>query len=155
LLTSIIDAALGCDIASVDIPGAFIQVKMDKTVYMRIQGTMVELLVKLYPSKCKEFVHESLGKKTLYVKLQKAMYGTLRLAFLFWKKLSSKLQEWFFTIQVKNKSPEYLTLEKANLILTMVAKLLFLAKRARPDILTAVSFLCTRVKKPDVDDYKN
>jgi len=34
-----------------------------------------------------------------------------------------------------------------------VAKLLFLAKHARPDILTAMSFLCTRVKSPDTDDY--
>jgi hypothetical protein len=34
------------------------------------------------------------------------------------------------------------------------AKLLFLCKRARPDIQTAVSFLCTRVKSPDVDEYK-
>jgi hypothetical protein len=34
------------------------------------------------------------------------------------------------------------------------AKLLFLCKRARPDIQTAVAFLCTRVQKPDVDDYK-
>ena len=34
------------------------------------------------------------------------------------------------------------------------AKLIFLCKRARPDLQTAVSFLCTRVKKPDVDDYK-
>ncbi|MEL7196301.1 MAG: reverse transcriptase domain-containing protein [Bacteroidota bacterium] len=34
------------------------------------------------------------------------------------------------------------------------AKLLFLAKRARPDILTAISFLCTRVKAPDEDDWK-
>jgi hypothetical protein len=56
--------------------------------------------------------------------------------------------------QVKNKSPEYLTLEKANLFHTMVAKLLLLAKRARPDILKAVSLLCSRVKKPNVDDYK-
>jgi hypothetical protein len=56
--------------------------------------------------------------------------------------------------QVNNKSPGYLTMEKTNLFHTMVAKLLFLAKRAQPDILTAVSFLCTRVKKPDVDDYK-
>jgi hypothetical protein len=31
---------------------------------------------------------------------------------------------------------------------TIVAKLLYLAKRARPDILTATSFLCTRVTKP-------
>jgi hypothetical protein len=34
------------------------------------------------------------------------------------------------------------------------AKLLFLCKRARPDIQTAVAFLCTRVKSPDVDDWK-
>jgi hypothetical protein len=36
----------------------------------------------------------------------------------------------------------------------VVAQLLFLCKRARPDIQTAVSFLCTRVQFPDVDDYK-
>jgi len=35
-----------------------------------------------------------------------------------------------------------------------VAKLLFLCKRARPDIQTAVAFLSTRVQSPDVDDYK-
>jgi len=34
------------------------------------------------------------------------------------------------------------------------AKLLFLCKRARPDVQTAVAFLCTQVKMPDVDDYK-
>jgi hypothetical protein len=34
------------------------------------------------------------------------------------------------------------------------AKLLFLCKRARPDVQTAVVFLCTRVQAPDVDDYK-
>jgi hypothetical protein len=35
-----------------------------------------------------------------------------------------------------------------------VAKLLFLCKRARSDIQTAISFLCTCVKSPDVDNYK-
>eukprot|EP00957_Ditylum_brightwellii_P197743 15065216-Ditylum_brightwellii.AAC.1 len=35
-----------------------------------------------------------------------------------------------------------------------VAKLLFLSKRARPDIQTAVSFLTTRVREPDEDDKK-
>lgn len=33
------------------------------------------------------------------------------------------------------------------------AKLLFLCKRARPDIQTAVAFLTTRVKLPDTDDW--
>jgi hypothetical protein len=34
------------------------------------------------------------------------------------------------------------------------AKLLFLSRRARPDIQTVVAFLTTRVKGPDVDDQK-
>ena len=32
--------------------------------------------------------------------------------------------------------------------------LLFLGKRARPDIQTVIAFLCTRVKIADKDDYK-
>ena len=35
-----------------------------------------------------------------------------------------------------------------------VARLIFLSKRARPDIQTAIAFLCTRVKLPDIDDNK-
>jgi len=35
---------------------------------------------------------------------------------------------------------------------TKVAKLLFLSKRARPDILTIVSFLCTRVQTATTED---
>jgi len=36
----------------------------------------------------------------------------------------------------------------------MVAKLLYLCRRTRQDIQTAVAFLCTRVQNPDEDDYK-
>jgi hypothetical protein len=35
-----------------------------------------------------------------------------------------------------------------------VAKCLYLAKRARPNIHTAVAFLTTWVRKPDKDDWK-
>jgi N-acetylmuramoyl-L-alanine amidase len=37
---------------------------------------------------------------------------------------------------------------------SLVAKLLYIAKRGRPDILLAVIFLTTRVKQPDLDDQK-
>lgn len=37
---------------------------------------------------------------------------------------------------------------------TTTAKLLYLAKRARPDILTAVTFLCTRVQRATVEDMQ-
>ena len=198
----------------------------------------------------------------LYVVLKKALYGTLRAALLFWKKLTSKLKEWGFEsnpydfcvmnktingkqctalwhvddlkishvdpnvvtdvisqleaefgveapltimrgkihdylgmvldytidgkIQIKMNDYVATVLEEAPLDMKgesatpaaahlfevnqtnatlldaetadefhhIVAKLLFLCKRARPDIQTSVSFLCTRVKAPDTDDYK-
>ncbi len=43
--------------------------------------------------------------------------------------------------------------DKANLFHTWTAKLLYLSKRTRPDILTAISFLTTRVKEPTEDDW--
>jgi type IV secretory pathway ATPase VirB11/archaellum biosynthesis ATPase len=36
----------------------------------------------------------------------------------------------------------------------MTAKMLYLSKRARPDLQLAVAFICTRVKDPDTDDWK-
>jgi len=44
--------------------------------------------------------------------------------------------------------------EKASTFHTIVAKGLFLCKRARPDIQTTIAFLTTRVKDPDEDDWK-
>jgi hypothetical protein len=40
----------------------------------------------------------------------------------------------------------------AEFLHAMVAKLLFLCKRGRPDLQTAIAFLCTRVQAPTVDD---
>ena len=42
----------------------------------------------------------------------------------------------------------------ADLFHHYTAQLIFLAKRARPDLQTAIAFLCTRIMAPDVDDYK-
>ena len=53
-----------------------------------------------------------------------------------------------------NETPTYLNEKEAMFFHHNVAKLLFLCKRARPDIQTAVAFLSTRVKQPDRDDYK-
>ena len=44
--------------------------------------------------------------------------------------------------------------EQEQLFHHLVAKLLYLSKRTRQDIQTAVAFLCTRVREPDTDDYK-
>jgi hypothetical protein len=47
-----------------------------------------------------------------------------------------------------------LDLQQSNLLHQVTAKLLFLCKRTRPDIQTAIAFLTTRVKSPDVDGLK-
>ena len=53
-----------------------------------------------------------------------------------------------------NDNAEKLSKDKGEYFHSTVAKLLFLTQRARPDIGTGISFLCTRVQKPDEDDYK-
>ena len=53
-----------------------------------------------------------------------------------------------------NPECEKLDHEVADYFHRTVARLLFASKRARPDLQTAVAFLCTRVAKPDKDDYK-
>ena len=53
-----------------------------------------------------------------------------------------------------NPHSEKLDMVGADEFHHFVAKLLYLAKQTRPDILLAVDFLCTRVKSLDVDNYK-
>ena len=53
-----------------------------------------------------------------------------------------------------NDKQDKLPLEKADTFHHIVAKTLFLCKRACPDLQTAVAFLSTRVKGPDLDDWK-
>jgi hypothetical protein len=50
--------------------------------------------------------------------------------------------------------PIYVDDDKATIYVHIVMQLLYLAQRGRPDIRPAVAFLCTRLKKPDEDDYK-
>jgi hypothetical protein len=261
MLSCTIDAKEGRDVATADIPGAFMQTDMEDTVHMMLEGPMAELLVKIDPKLYQKYLMVKNGKPIVYVQLKKALYGTLQAALLFWKKLTKKLKEWGFTInpydwcvankmingkqytvlwhvddikishvdydvvtdvlklldleygkeapltvtrgkfheylgmtidysvsgKVKittknyvknmiadlphdmagqsatpassflfqvNEDAEKLSEEKAQFFHHNVEKLLFLCKRARPDIQTSVAFLCTRVKNPDIDDYK-
>jgi hypothetical protein len=53
----------------------------------------------------------------------------------------------------EDEDRELLSEEMAKKFHRTVAQLLFLCKRARPDIETLISFLTTRVKQPDKDDW--
>ena len=97
-MTAVINAMENRTVAVVDIPGAFMQADMDPGVYMRIDGTMAELLMEIDHDMYQPHMVMEKGKPVIYVELLKALYGTLRAARLFWETLSGKLQEWGFTL---------------------------------------------------------
>jgi hypothetical protein len=65
------------------------------------------------------------------------------------QEFSSPATDMLFRI---NDDATKLGVEDAAYFHSHTAKLLYLGKRARPELLTAVSFLATRVKDSDVDD---
>ena len=261
-LSSMIDGYKHRKVMTLDIPGAFMQTDIDETIHIRLDRPLVDLLIKVDPS-YQSFVCHERGQRVIYTCLNKALYGTLQAAMLFWKELTRFVTaDLGFTINpydscVANKiidgkqcrilwhvddikmshvsqgvlesvmkqieacfgreAPltvtrgpvhEYLGMtidfsrpgtvqfhmkafikdliaetpsellkgmaaspagqhlfnvnencpklskEQAELFHHLTAKLLYLSKRTRPDIQTAVAFLTTHVSSPDCDDYK-
>jgi hypothetical protein len=59
-----------------------------------------------------------------------------------------------YLYKVNDDNPVHLDHQTAELFHSLTMQLQYLAQRGRPDILQAVSFLSSRVQKPDIDDYK-
>jgi hypothetical protein len=78
------------------------QTDMDKEVSVKIGGTMVDLLTGFDPPKYEKCVIQENGRKVLCARFNKALFGTLREALLFWKKLNMTLQQWGFQINPYN-----------------------------------------------------
>ena len=87
------------DVATIVIPGAFMQVDMDEEVlHLRLHRKLAELLVQLDTKLYWKYVQVIKDKHILYVKPQKALYATLSAVYLFWKWLSYQLMKWGFVI---------------------------------------------------------
>ncbi len=67
-------------------------------VIMKMVGTLDELMVKTNPKLYRQYVILEKGKSVLYLRLQKALYGMMKSALLFYRKLVSELQEMGFEI---------------------------------------------------------
>jgi hypothetical protein len=98
ILPCLIDAIKDRDITTCDIPGAFMQSDMKGKVVMKLEGVMVEVIVKIDPKLYTKYTAKENGKDVIYVILQKALYGTLQATLLFWQNLSTQLKEWGFVI---------------------------------------------------------
>lgn len=72
---------------------------MDELVIMVIKGVVVDYLVRSNPKKYKPFVHIGAdGKKRIYLKLLKALYGCIKSALLWYNLFTSVLKGWGFEL---------------------------------------------------------
>ena len=258
ILTSVIDAAGRRDVGIYDIPGAFLNVRLEETVHIKVRGELARMLIQIDPERYAPFAIYESGHLVIYLLLTRALYGCLKSALQFWKHLSGNLTkrgyvtnpydpcvankeingsqftvvwhvddlklshedpkvvdkevEWLETIYgpmvgTRGKVHTYLGMdldfsvdgevrltmvpylqeildefpddwgkpvstpaanhlfdeqedsvlldeEKSKTYHHVVAKMLWAALRARPDLLTALSFLTSKVQSPNVDDYK-
>jgi hypothetical protein len=102
LLTSIVVAREGRDVAVVDIPNAFIQTKVDDAkdcVIICITGVIVDWLVKVAPKVYASYVAtNSKGVNSLLVECYNAIYGTMVAGLLYYRKFLNSLKNRGFTV---------------------------------------------------------
>ena len=97
-VTAAIDARENRKVVTIDIPGAFLHATNDDYVVMRMNGTLAELMAKTDPKLYRKYLTDEKGKKVLYVRLQKALYGMMKSALLFYRKLISELKGMGFEV---------------------------------------------------------
>jgi hypothetical protein len=92
-ITAVIDMHEGHDVACFDIPGAFLHANVDEDITMVLKGRLAELMVQVAPNLYRKYITvNKKGTAILYVKMQKNLYGLLRSALLFYKKLVADLE---------------------------------------------------------------
>ena len=98
MLTATIDAIEGIYVAVVDIPGSYLSAYMDNEAHVVFRGALAEMMVAADPELYLPFVSCDTGQAVLYVRLQKALYGCLKSALIFYEKLVGYLEAYWFRI---------------------------------------------------------
>ena len=74
LYTLMVDAMERRDVATIDLPGHFLQTEMDELLILKIQGAIAKLLVEMDPKRWKKHLRYERGRPVIYVKCMKAIY---------------------------------------------------------------------------------
>ena len=94
--TIIMDATEGRDVTTFDLPGHFLQTDMEGGTLLQIEGALASLLVKLDQKLWKKDLRYQGKNLVIYVKCDKAIYGTVTGVALSFKKLIGHLVDWGF-----------------------------------------------------------
>ena len=86
-----------------DVPNAFVQTSIEDNnkgdrVIMKIRGSPVDMLLNLDEEKYEPFVLHEGNSKSIYVVMQKALYGMLQFALLYYKKFKKDIEQIGFKI---------------------------------------------------------
>ena len=96
-ITSSIEAKEDRDVMTCDIPNAFVQTEIKnqeigERIIMKNCGTLLEILIEMYPEKYSEYIVEEGGRRTLYVVMLKALYGMMMSSLLNYLKFREDLE---------------------------------------------------------------
>ena len=95
MITATIKAHEQCDLATIDIPGAFLNSYKEKETSMLLRCRLAELMVQVDPNLYRKFIiYDKNNNALLYVNVSKAIYGLLKSALLFYKKIVADLQNY-------------------------------------------------------------
>jgi len=98
IVTLVVDAMEDRDVAITDVAGAFLKAEMPDYVIIRLHGSSLKAILRANKTKYEKYIVIENGREVLYVRLLKAMYGTLKAALLWYQLLSETLIKEGFKI---------------------------------------------------------
>jgi Reverse transcriptase (RNA-dependent DNA polymerase) len=102
LLTCIVDAEEGRDVAVIDIPNAFIQTRVKNKkdrVIIRVRGVLADMLVDIAPKQYGGYLtKDKKGNSLLLLECMNAIYGTMVASLLYYEKFCNTLRSHGFEL---------------------------------------------------------
>ena len=99
LMSLMIDAKENRDVATADIVGAYLLADMKDNVIIKLTGTSVGIMCKAN-GKYKDFITTENKKEVIYLKLDKALYGCVQSALLWYHTFTKELMSQGFTLNM-------------------------------------------------------
>ena len=84
-------------VATADVAGAYLHADMDDFVLVKFTGTALDLMCKVNPE-YKKLIRIRNGKRVMYLRLAKALYGCLKSALLWYKLFKGTLEDMGFKL---------------------------------------------------------
>ena len=97
LMTLVVDAVEDRAVGVGDIPGAYLQADMEDLVFVKMRGKSVDIMCKM-DIEYEKYVTYEKGTKILYLRLNKALYGCIQSAMLWYELFRKTLEKMGFEV---------------------------------------------------------